>query len=121
MKFLIKTVLIVILAYIGQIFLPFWVVALAGLLVSLAIKTNGFVSFFSGFTGAFILWCVSAYFINDSAQGILSEKMITIIPVGSVIGLILVTALIGGLVGGFGSLTGSLLGSAFGKSEASKY
>lgn len=115
MKFFTKLVLIALIGFIGQLFLPFWIVAIAGILVSLMIKTNGLSSFFSGFIGVFILWLVSAFFINQGTDGILSEKMISIIPVGSVTVLIIVTAFIGGLVGGFGALTGSMLSATFSK------
>ncbi len=121
MKFLIKILLIAAISYVGQMFLPFWVVAIAGLLVSLVVKTNGFTAFLSGFIGVFGLWFLSAYFINENAQGILSEKMVTIIPVGSVLMLIILTAVIGGLVGGFGALTGSIVHSTFARKKVSGY
>lgn len=121
MKFIVKIVLIIVLSFLGQMVLPFWIVAIAGILASLVIKSNGFTSFLAGFLGVFILWFLSAYFIDQGAQSILSDKMITIIPVGSVMLLITVSAVIGGLVGGFGALTGSILQSLVSPEKSSTY
>lgn len=121
MKFIIKIILVTVLAFIGQLFLPFWVVAVAGILASLIIRTKGFSSFISGFLGVFILWFLSAYLVDNDTSSLLSQKMTTIIPVGSVFMLILVTAFIGGLAGGFGALTGSMLGALLSKEKPSRY
>jgi hypothetical protein len=107
MKFAIKIVLVAILAYMFEQFLPWWSVAIAAFVVELAIGQDKGKAFLSGFLGIFLLWFIAALIIDNANEHILSTKMAAVLPLGgSAIAIILVTALIGGLVGGLAAASG---------------
>lgn len=106
MKFIIKTVLIVVLAFLMQMFLPWWSIAFAAFFVNIIITSKGFSSFLAGFIALFLLWGVKAYLMDEANEQILSTKMAQLFSVTPTL-LLLITGAIGGLVGGFAALTGS--------------
>ena len=90
--------------------MPWWGIAIAAFLVSAAIPQKPAFSFLSGFLGVFLLWEVLAWWIDSKNNGILSQKIAYIIPLGgSSVLLIVITSLIGALVAGFAALAGSYL------------
>jgi hypothetical protein len=110
MKFLLSTLLIALVSLALGLFLPWWTVAIAAFgIVYLYRLTPGF-AFLSGFAGVFICWALIALFRDTANDGILSQKIALILPLGgSGALLILVSALIGGIVGGMAGLTASFL------------
>lgn len=119
MKLVIKILLIALICYIAQLYLPFWIVAVVSLLINVSIKTSTFSSFLSGFLGTGILWLIMSIYIDQSTNGILTERIANLLTVNTPI-LIIVTAVIGGLVSGFAGMTGSLLISSK-KSRSGQY
>ncbi|MBA2498244.1 MAG: hypothetical protein H0V30_00800 [Chitinophagaceae bacterium] len=110
MKFLVSVVLIVLLAFLIQLFLPWWSLAIVAFLVGILIYQRAGMAFLSGFTALFLLWGGIAFFINIQNQDILARKVALLLPLGgSSILLILVTALVGALVAGMASLSGHYL------------
>ncbi|MBN9383706.1 MAG: hypothetical protein J0H74_23315 [Chitinophagaceae bacterium] len=110
MKFLISTLLIVLLSFLSGLYLPWWGVALAAFLVSVLVPQRPGLSFLSGFLALFILWALLAWGMDASNNSILSAKIAQILPLGgSSFLLILITAIVGALVGGGAALTGSYL------------
>jgi hypothetical protein len=110
MKFLVAVILTALLAFVGGLFLPWWSIAIAALLVAVLINQTAGKALLSGFLGAFLLWGLLAWWINMKNEGILASKIASVLPLGgSAIVLILVTGLIGGLVAGFAALSGSFL------------
>ena len=120
MKFLFKTILILLFSYLGQLLFPFWSIAIIALVISLFVKSKGFSSFFAGFLAVFLLWFSTAFIIDASTQSILTDKVASIFQVSGIV-LMIITGVIGGLVGGFGSLTGSLLNTTFFETKRSGY
>lgn len=112
MKFFISVILIALLAFLVQLFLPWWSLAIVAFLVGLLIYQKAGMAFLSGFVALFLLWGGIALIINMQNQGLLAEKVAALLPLsGSSILLILVTALIGSLVAGLASLSGHYLRS----------
>ena len=110
MKFIVATVLTAILAFISGLFLPWWGIAIAAILVAVLVHQKAGKAFLSGLLGVFLLWAGLAWWIDMKNNSVLSERIATILPLnGNSILLIGVTALVGGLVGGFAAMTGSFL------------
>jgi hypothetical protein len=110
MKFITATILTALLSFISGLFLPWWGIAIASLLVAVIIHQKAGKAYLAGFTGVFILWAGLAWWIDTQNNRILSKKIAAILPLGgNTIYLVLVTAFIGGLVAGFAAISGSFL------------
>jgi hypothetical protein len=107
MKFIIQLVSIAVLAFILEIFFPWWSIAISAFLLGYGFKSNA--NFFAGFLGIGLLWLGKAILIDLNASMPLAENVAAILMLKSKVLLMLATAVIGGLVGGFASLSGSLL------------
>ena len=111
LKVLLKIGFTAILAYLLQIMLPWWSIAVASFLISLIISTKGFSSFISGFLGIAFLWMILASYVDITTGSILTERIAGLFTLPNSWSLIMTTSLIGGIVGGFAALTGSTLRS----------
>lgn len=113
MKFITAILLTVLLGYLVYLFndvLPWWGIAIAGLIAGVSVPQKPFHSWLGGFFGTAILWSLLAWWIDKENAGILSARMAQVLPFNANTGLMLaVTAFVGGLVGGFGALTGAFL------------
>lgn len=109
MKFLIHLVVVLLLSWILQSFLPWWTMAIGAFATGLYFRQNGVLSFFAGLLGVGLLWYGMAWYADSSTNSILSEKMAAILPTKTVGMLLLVTAFIGGLAGGLASMTGGII------------
>jgi hypothetical protein len=110
MKSFPRFILIVILSYLGGLFLPWWTVAIAAFLVAVFIPLPPFRSFMNGFIAVFLLWLALAFLADVRNDHILANRMSELIlKVKSPILIGVVSAFIGGLVAGLGSLSGSYL------------
>lgn len=105
MKFLIQLIVIFILAFVLELLLPWWSIAVAAAAGGYFFKTNG--NFFAGFLAIAFLWVGKAYVIDASSAVSLVEMVSEILLINSKPLLFLITALIGGMVGGFAAVTGS--------------
>lgn len=113
MKFLVATILTALLAFISGLFLPWWGIAIASILVAVIIPQKAGKAFLAGLLGVFALWAGLTSWINMQNQGIMAKKIATVLPLGgNPLYLILFTAFIGGLVAGFAALSGSFLRSS---------
>ena len=109
MKFFASVILIALLSFALCLFLPWWVIAIAGFAVAFAIPQNAGLSFVAGFVAVFILWAGLSFWMSSANNHLLAHKIsMLFIKVDNPMLLIVVTGLIGGLVAGFGSLTGRL-------------
>jgi hypothetical protein len=110
MKFLVALLLTTLLAFIAGLYLPWWSIAIVGIVVALLVHQRAFKAWLSGFLGVFLLWAGLAWWIDMKNNGVLSKKIASVLPMGgSSIVLILVTGIIGGLVAGFAAMSGSYL------------
>lgn len=107
MKIAIKIILIAALAYLAEMYFPWWSVVVVAFLINAIIYTKGGSSFLSGFLGVGLLWLVIAWNIDADNASLLSSMVSKILRVNSTIAILALTFLVGGLAGGFGALAGS--------------
>jgi hypothetical protein len=107
MKFVIRLLIIALLAYFVPFYTPWWTVLFIGFLVGYLIPGNGFNIFNAGFLGVGLVWLSYTFFLNNQADGILTEKMIALFPLNDANMLLIASAIIGGLCGGFSAVTGN--------------
>ena len=107
MKFIVQLLSILVTAFLLELFLPWWSIAIAAFVMGYAVKSNA--NFLAGFLGIALLWLVVAWLTERDAAALLSSRVSQLLMINSSTGLLFVTAAIGGLVGGFAALSGSLL------------
>ena len=113
MKLFVAIILTGLLALVAGLWLPWWSIAIASLLIGLLIPQRAGRAFLAGFLGIFLLWAIYAFIKDSRNDGLLSAKIAEVLPLGgNSFLLILVTAFVGGIVGGFGGMTGSFLRSS---------
>jgi len=103
------SVLILVSVFILNLFLPWWSIAIPGLLIGYQFKEEPIPSFLWGFLGVFLLWGGHALYIHIANDGILSTRIAEMLGVGSPLIVVLITAVFGGLVSGFATMTGSMM------------
>lgn len=108
MKFIFSTLLIIILAGIAQMFLPWWSLVVVAFAVAFAFGLNVWQGFVAGFLGVFLLWAGYAFILNQGNDGILASRMADLFSLPGSFSILMVSALVGGLVGGMGAATGAL-------------
>ena len=109
-KYILSIIVTALVAFVMGLYMPWWGIAIAAFLVSAAIPQKPAFSFLSGFLGVFLLWEVLAWWIDNKNNGILSQKIASILPLGgSSVLLIVITSIIGGLVAGFAALAGTYM------------
>jgi hypothetical protein len=106
MKFLAQLIVILLIAFVFELFLPWWSIAIAAFIGGFIFDTRS--NFGAGFLAIAILWTLRALLIEMSAAATLTDRVAQIFSVGKPI-LFVITALIGGLVAGFASMAGSAL------------
>lgn len=106
MKFIIQLVIIFVLAYLLELFLPWYAIAIAAFLGGMI---NSRFNFFAGFLAIALLWTIKAGLIESASSSDLADRVALIFPVKEKALLYVVMALLGGLVGGFAATTGSAL------------
>ena len=110
------TITVIMSTFILGYFFDWWTVVIAGFIGGFFFGTASRETFAKGTVGASILWLLMILYYHFSTQGILSNKIAQILPVGGNVGiLIIVTILIGGLVGGCGAMSGFLSKNLFRK------
>ena len=109
-NFFLALILTAALCFILQLFLPWWVIAVAAFAVAFFIKQKPLAAFGAGFLSVFLLWVVYAFILSSANNNILATKVAELLKAltgNSVAGLYLLTGTLGGLVSGFAALTGS--------------
>ncbi len=110
MKFFISILLTALLSFALCLFLPWWVIAIAGFAVAFAIPQKAGISFLAGYLALYFLWAGLSFWMSSANNHLLAHKIsMLFLKIDNPMLLINVTGLIGGLVAGFGSLTGRLL------------
>ncbi len=115
MKFITAIILTALLAFISGLlsFSPWWGFAVTSLIVALLVHQKAGKAFLAGFLGLFLLWGGLAWWIDMRNNGVLSQKIASVLPLGgNSILLIVVTGIAGGLVAGFAAMSGSYLRSS---------
>ena len=110
LKYILSIIVTGLVAFVIGLYMPWWGIAIAAFLVSAAIPQKPAFSFLSGFLGVFLLWEVLAWWIDNKNNGILSQKIASVLPLGgSSVLLIVITSIIGGIVAGFAALAGTYM------------
>lgn len=106
MKIAVQLIFILLLAFILELFLPWWSVAIAAFAGGMIFNSRA--NFLTGFLAIALLWTIKALLIEGSAAAPLTDRVASIFMLNKPL-LFLVMAVIGGLVGGFAAMTGSAL------------
>ena len=97
-------------AWLYNDILPWWCFAIGSFLVGWAVPQKGSLAWLSGFFSIALLWLWLISKFDSANNGVLTSKMMMLIPVGdSPYGLLALCCFVGGLVSGFAALTGSFL------------
>ncbi len=107
MKVVIKIILIATIAYLAEMYFPWWSVVVVAFLINALIYTKGGSSFLSGFLGIGLLWLILAWNIDAANASLLSSRVSQVLQIQSTFAILALTFLVGGLAGGFGALAGS--------------
>ena len=102
-------VTIAVSAFLLNLFLPWWSIAIPGLIFGYIFNKKALPSFGWGFLALFIFCGGQALYIHIANDGILSTRIAEMLSVGSPMLVVLITGIIGGLVSGLATLTGSLI------------
>lgn len=106
MKFLVQFIAIALTAFVLELFMPWWSIAIAAFAAGFALKSKA--NFLAGLLGIALLWLIKAWIMDASSAAPLAERVAGIFMLNKPL-LMLVTALIGGLVGGFAAMSGAAL------------
>lgn len=99
---------IVISAFLLNLLLPWWSIAIPGFIFGYFYSGKELSAFGWGFLALFLLWGIQTIYIDMANSSILSERIAEMMGIGSPYILIFATALIGGLVSGLATLTGRM-------------
>lgn len=103
------TALILVTAFLLNLFLPWWSIAIPGLIFGYLFNEKALPSFGWGFLALFLLWGGQALYIHLANDAILSTRIAEMLSLGSPLLVVLITGFVGGLVSGLATLTGSLM------------
>lgn len=103
---IIQIIIIALLGYLFELFLPWWSIAIAAALGGTFLRSKA--NFIAGFLGIGVLWFAAAVLIDFTSPSELADKVAPVFMVNNTV-LIIITSLLGALVGGFASLSGSYL------------
>ena len=103
------TVLILVTSFLLNLFLPWWSIAIPGVIFGYWFNKKAGPSFILGFIAVFLLWGGQALYIHFANDAILSTRIAEMLQVGSPLIVVLITGMLGGLVSGLATLTGALI------------
>jgi len=106
MKFVIQFIAIALVAFILELFMPWWCIAIAAFVAGYALKSKA--NFLAGLLGIALLWLIKAWILDGLSAAPLADRVAAIFSLNKPL-LMLATALIGGLVGGFAAMSGAAL------------
>ena len=105
--FIVPTIFIAAASLFMMIIAPWWIVAVVGFVVAMAMMDSPAKAFFSGLLGVALIWIVMAVAKDSGTTISVAETL------GDVVGgvpaflMILITGLTGGAVGGLGAMSGA--------------
>jgi hypothetical protein len=108
MKFISSIILTALLSLAAGLYFPWWSIAVAAFIVSVAIPQKPGKAFLSGFLALYIAWGSLAWYLSSANRHLLAHKVsLLILKMDNPFVLITATALIGALVAGCAALAGS--------------
>jgi hypothetical protein len=119
MKLLLQILIVMVFAFLLEIFLPWWAVAIAGAAAGMLIGGGAGRAFIAGFLGVGILWLFAAQSMMNAHDTILADRIGAMLP-GSPPGKVvaIIAGVVGGLVAGMGAATGARLRASLRRTEA---
>lgn len=99
-------ILVLILGFVLQLFLPWWVSGLAAFGLAFALGSRPGQAFAAGFGGIGVGWVLYSLFLHLRNDGILAAKIGELLTLPHPLILLLLGGLVGGLVGGTTALAG---------------
>jgi hypothetical protein len=105
MKFLIQLIIIIIGAFILELALPWYCIAIAAFAGGYVLKSNA--NFLAGFLAIGVLWLAKASITDAASSSMLADRVAQIFPLGQKYLLYVMMSVIGGLVGGFAAMAGA--------------
>ena len=110
MKHLIYSIILVVLGALVGIYLPWYAMGVAFGLVAFVLNMPLKSSFLTGFLAGFVLWVVSALWLDLQHPSTLPIRMAQVFPLkGNVIALFVLTGVLGGLFSGIWTWAGARL------------
>src|SRR5688572_1250879 len=102
MKFFLQTIAILLFAYVLELYLPWYYIAVAAFVMGYLLKSK--FNFLAGFLAIAMLWFVKAWITESSSTTDFTERIAAIFTLPKKEWLFVITSVVGGLVGGFGAL-----------------
>jgi hypothetical protein len=118
MKFLLQLIVIAILAFVFELLLPWWSIAIAAFVGGMAFNSKA--NFLAGFLGIGVLWLLYALMMDATSAAPLAERISKVLLINKPL-LLLITSILGGLVGGFAAMAGSALRGNSKRSNDNRY
>lgn len=118
MRFLLQLIVIAILAFVLEMLLPWWSIAIAAFVGGLALNSRA--NFLAGFLGIGLLWLLYALMMDASSAAPLAERISKVLFINKPL-LFLITTVVGGLVGGFAATAGGALRKTSKRSNDDRY
>lgn len=110
MKFIVSFLICPILAYALGMILPWWSVAIAGVLTGFFIPQHRLLSFLASFLGVFVFVGALIFFISDANNHILAQRIgLLVLKNKNELMIIATSALIAASVAGISAITGRSL------------
>lgn len=100
----------VVMGAIAGIYLPWYALGILFALLAYILRIPAGTAFVLGLVSGFLVWAVSAYWMDGQHPSSLPGRMAHVFPLGgSVLGLFIVTGVLGGLTGGLWAWAGAKL------------
>ena len=110
MKHLIYSIILVVIGALVGIYLPWYVMGVAFGLVAFVLNMPLKSSFVTGFLAGFVLWVVSALWLDLQHPSTLPSRMAQVFPLkGNLFALFVLTGVLGGLFSGIWTWAGARL------------
>jgi hypothetical protein len=107
MRFPFQILVIFVLGFFMELFLPWWSMSIAAFAGGLLINSR--MNYLAGFLAIGLLWIVQALITDLSTDSGLADRVAQIFMLHNKAFLLLVTFLLSGLVGGFAAMAGGAL------------
>ena len=110
MKHLIYSLILIVIGALVGIYLPWYAMGVAFGLIAFVLNMPVRLSFLTGFLAGFILWVVSALWLDLQHPSTLPGRMAQVFPLkGNVFALFVVTGVLGGIFSGIWTWAGARL------------
>ncbi len=101
------------LSWFLNLFFPWWIGIFPALAVGAWMLDRWSHAFLIGFSGLGSAWFIQAFYIHVMNEGILSNRIATMLQVNTPENVLIITFIVGGLMGAVAASTGFLFKAAF--------